>query len=352
MGPDSGLKRTMHILTQFQRRFPLSFPVLLTIVVAMAPPCRVARADFGPLQTVNRLPLHLLFLKPRPVSAEMPKRGALDSAFSVAYSNTYFEHRNDRWDVLMDMEMLIAEISIVYGLTSKVAIRLDAPLPMMSRGFMDGFLENYHNLVGVSNYDRENRSKNSFAYRAAKDGRAWFEGREGLQLADMIVSIQFGLFDGLDNGRTGGALLLRLKLPTGDADTGLGSGKFDAGIYLPLKWHKAQWSVFAMPGATAISDPQTTDAIVLSRNSFSFFGGVGYDFSRRTTGVIQLNYYTSPVEVTGLNELDNGALELALGFHRRIADDWILEFAFCEDLTLAVPDFNVHIGLRWNYQLR
>ena len=107
-----------------------------------------------------------------------------------------------------------------------------------------------------------------------------------------------------------------------------------------------------MPGAALIGDPDTGGAEISARNSYSLFGGVAYDYSSISTWLVQLNYYTSPIEETGLDALDKGALELAIGFHHRLTDSWIVEFAFCEDLTLALPDFNLRLGIRWTWPLK
>ncbi len=307
-------------------------------------------ADFGPLQTSNRFPLHLLFLKPRPVQAGLPSRGDLETTLALEYSNTYFDYKNSRWNALMDMEMLVADLALVYGLTSKMALRLDLPFVSMGGGFLDGFLENFHDAIGTSNYNRENRPKNTFGYRVTKDGRLWLQGEDGtMQIADITVSTQIALTKPGNDRKMAGSLLLSLKLPTGDSTRGLGSGQFDAGIYLPLRWSSKRWAFFVMPGAALIGNPDTQGADIAARNSFSLFGGVAYDYSQATAWLVQLNYYTSPIEETGLSELDRGALELDIGFHHRLTEGWILEFAFCEDLTLALPDFNLRLGLRWTW---
>jgi hypothetical protein len=319
-----------------------SVGLCLTLISAVG-----AYADFGPLQTTNRFPLHLLFLKPRPVKAELPARGAFEAGLAVEYSNTFFQHRNNRWDVLVDAEMMTIDLSMIYGLTSNIAILLDMPLVSQQDGFLDGFLENYHDALGTSNYGRQNRPKNAFAYRVVKDGRLWVQGEEtNCQLADMTVSTQFQLFRPSAERRSSGSLLLSLKLPTGDSDRGLGSGQFDTGAYLPLRWSLSPWTLFAMPGAAMISDPDTRGAQIRARNTWSLFFGTAYDYSRDTTWLIQCNYYSSPIEETGLDELDKGAFELIFGAHHRLADNWLVEFAFSEDLTLAVPDFNLRLGLR------
>jgi hypothetical protein len=307
-----------------------------------------ARADFGPLQTTNRLPLHLLFLKPRPVPADVPTRGDLEATLAAEYSNTFFDHRNDRWDVLMDMEMLVTEVSLVYGLTSRSALRLNLPFVSTGGGFLDGFLGNYHDAIGVGNYGREQRPENDYAYRVTKDGLPWIQGeQETLQLTDITVSAQYQLMKARGSLKMSGSLMMSLKLPTGNPDRGLGSGAFDFGVYMPMGWSAAPWSLYLMPGAAIINDPHTRGARISARNSYALFGGVGYDYSARTTWLVQLNYYTSPIEKTGLEDLDRGALELDVGFHRLLAENLLMEFAFAEDLTRALPDFNLRLGLRW-----
>lgn len=309
-------------------------------------------ADPGPLQTSNRFPLHLLFLKPRPMSADLPAAGEFDASLAVEYSSTYFQQRNDRWDVLMDLEMTTLEISMVYGISSRIAVRMDAPFVSLQGGFLDGFLENYHDILGVSNYGREKRPKNDFAYRVFKDGRLWIQGEEGtLQMADMVVSTQLELFRQTAGARQmAGSLLLRFKLPTGDKGHGLGSGEFDTGLYLPVRWSSSPWSLFLMPGLAFIADPETGGADISARDSYSAYAGLAYEYSPHTTWVAQLNYYSSPIEETGLDELDKGALELAIGFHYLLTDSWRAEFAFCEDLTRALPDFNLRLALGWTWQ--
>jgi hypothetical protein len=310
-----------------------------------------AAADFGPLQATNRLPLHLLFLKPRPVPVHGPSRGELEVSVAAEYSNTFFDRRNDHWDVLMDMETTVAEVSLVFSPASRTALRLDLPLVSMGGGFLDGFLENYHDALGVSNYGRERRPKNEFAYRVTKDGLPWVQGEPGtFEMADMVASMQYELMNDRGGLNMSGSLLMALKVPTGDPDHGLGSGAFDFGIFLPMHWSAEPWSYYLMPGAAFIGDPETRGAHVSTRNTIALFGGVAYDFSPRTTWLIQLNYYTSPIEKTGLDALDGGSLGLDVGFHHLLAEDCILEFAFGEDLTRALPDFNLRLGLRWTWR--
>lgn len=305
-----------------------------------------AGADYRPLSTTNRFPLHLLFLTPRPSSADLPDRGQWHATAALDYSSTFFEHDNSRWDVLMDMEMTVIDLSLTYGLTPRMALKLDVPLVSMNDGFLDGFLENYHDALSLPNYDRENRPKNTFGYQATKDGEFWFSGlSDSFEWADITLSVQFEWFGPRTGSTKASSFLCSLKLPTGDESRGYGSGRLDVGFYLPTRWTSAPWSFYVMPGIAIIQDPKTDGADVSARTSYSLFAGLGYAYKRQWTWLTQLNYYTSPIESTGLDELDKGSMEWSIGFQYLLRKGWIVEFAFCEDFTLAAPDFNVHLGV-------
>lgn len=310
-----------------------------------------AAADYGPLQTINRFPLHMMVLTPRPVNAELPGRGDLETTLAMEYSNTFFDFRNDRWDIVIDMEMLVGELSMVYGVTEKMTLRLEVPVISMQDGFLDGFLENYHDFLGVGNYGRDKRPKNAFSYQAAKEDRRWFQGESfGLRIGDIRASSQLALpVLRLGGHQLSSAVLGTLKIPVGDADSGVGSGAYDAGFFLPIKWKGNRWVFYLMPGAIWIDDPKTLGAQVSARNSISLFVGAGYEYNHRWRLLAQFNYYSSPFEKTGLDELDNGALELSFGIQRTLSKTLYWEFSFCEDLTRAVPDFNIRIGMTWRF---
>ena len=123
----------------------------------------------------------------------------------------------------------------------------------------------------------------------------------------------------------------------------------DAGLFLPTQWDGRKWSFFLMPGYIWHSDPETQGADVSARGSYSMFGGIGFASSDRMKWFVQINYSSSPIEDTGISIIDDGAVELSLGFRRILNKNWHVEFAFCEDIfTRSAPDFNVHLGLVWS----
>ena len=308
----------------------------------------IAVADYGPMQAANRFPLHLMFLTPKPVPADLPPSGALDATMSFDYSNTYLNKSSRDWDVLIDMEMSVLGLDLAYGIGSRWAVRLDMPLVSMGNGFLDGFLENFHDALDVGNYDREERPKNQFAFSIAKSDQVWFEGRPGrMDLADTTLSAQYKLIRPKRRRPLLSTLMISLKLPTGDKDVGLGSGNFDLGLFLPSKWRFESCSLYLMPGFVVVGDPKTSEPSVAAQDVYALFAGVAYDHNEFWTWLMQVNAYSTPLEFADIEALDDGAVDLAIGLHYRLTRHWLFEFSFSEDLTRTAPDFTVRFALRW-----
>lgn len=284
----------------------------------------------------------------------LPDAGSLKSTLSVDYNSVYVDEQSRDWSALVDMEMTVIELALEYGVTQRLSIGAQIPFVSMSNGFLDGFLENFHDAFGLPNYGRGDRPDNSFAYRMSKDGLSWLDGdSEDLQWADMTVSGRMHLFTTGSSAKWSGTLLASIKLPIGDEALGYGSGRADAGLFFPNQWEGRKWTLYLMPGYIWHSDPETQGADVSARNSFSMFGGLGYASSDRWKWFLQVNYSSSPIEETDIDVFDDGAVELTLGFRRTLNDNWCVEFAFCEDIfTRSAPDFNLHLGLIWSYDIR
>ena len=309
-----------------------------------------ALADHGPLETANRFPLHLMFLTPEPVKAQLPLKGEIEATLAMEHSNTSFMYRNNRWDVLIDAGITTLDFSLAYGISRRWAVRLDLPVVSMNDGFLDGFLGSFHKAIGVGDYGREHRPKNSLSYRVRKAGQLWIDvNSASSQLTHVIASTQFAMVTASKDYGLISSLLFRVKVPVGYKALGFGSGALDWGFYFPTQWSGKHWSFYVMPGMAIIGNLNTREADVTVRPSYALFGGISYDYNEHWTWLGQLTYYSSPLEQTGIPELDNGTLLLDLGFYYQIKPGWVVEFAFTEDLTLAAPDFNLRLGLQWKH---
>ncbi|MDA8141129.1 MAG: DUF3187 family protein [Desulfobacteraceae bacterium] len=308
-----------------------------------------AWTDVGPISTQNHFPLFMLFLTPRPTNAMIPAQGEFEMRAALNYSRISMYDHSDQWSVAQDMEMTVVDLCLKYGLASRVALRLDIPIVSMNSGFLDRYVNGYHESIDVPTYGPDN----VFAYRVRKEGQLWIEGESGVfKMTDITLSGQWQWLRPASSSGWSGSVLTSLKLPTGEVENGYGSGRLDWGLFAPTQWSGAAWSFYLMPGVIWPGNPDSPGPSIGARTSVSFFAGAAYQYCEKWQWLLQGNFFSSPLEKTGISKIDDGAFEMTLGARYAASTKLSWELALSEDLfTIAAPDFTVHLGLVWTWRV-
>src|SRR4030095_1002404 len=163
-------------------------------------------------------PLTLLFLSPVPESASVLERG--HSRFSVAFTLSNLIERSfprgAKVGVDLDMEVYRTGLHFAYGLLPNLEAGLELPFLSFSGGFLDSFIQNYHNAFGFPNGGRSFVPNGRFSYLLTEEGRTLYSPKQSsFGLSDVSVYLKYGF---LKEGRRRPALSLRsaFKFPTGD----------------------------------------------------------------------------------------------------------------------------------------
>ena len=274
------------------------------------------------------------------------------TSLSVDYTSIYIDETSQEWSALLDMEMTVVELSLTYGITSRLNITLAMPWISQNDGFLDGPLETYHDFFGFPNYGRENGPVDEFGYHISVDGEDWFDARSGgLHLGESVVSVKMQLTSAGHHQGLSSSLLAAVKIPTGDEDHGFGSGRFDQSLVLLNQYRISPFILYLNPGIVLLSDPETHGADIHVKDMMTLLAGIEYRVSETLSLMGQFNFVTSPFHHTGIEQMDQDSLELTLGFAVWVSHDMIFEFAFSEDLTRTAPDFTVHGALRFEFGL-
>jgi len=313
-------------------------------------PCAAYGAAKGPLRVQNRHPLYLMFLTPEPDSPRLIEKEHLLVSVSADYTSLYIDEANSEWSALMDMEMTVMDLSLSYGLSSRLNIGMTFPWISMNDGFLDGPLEDYHGFTGFPDYGKDKGPVDEFGYGIFADDKPWLDAESGgLHLGDSVVSIKVQMID----ARQGLASSLQtlLKIPTGDSKHGFGSGRPDAGIVMLNRYGISPLAFYLNPGYVLLSDPETQGADVQVRDIMTLLMGIEYQADDTWSLLGQINAMSSPLGNTGIAQMDENSLELAMGLCASMSNSMVFEFAFCEDLTRTAPDFTVHAAVRWEIDL-
>ncbi len=300
----------------------------------------------GPVQVYNRFPPHLMFLTPGFESPGLVPAGKINLSVAADYSSVYVNEKSRTWSVLMDMEMAVFDLGLEYGVLEWFSLSMDLPFASMNSGFLDGFIEGYHDAFGLAGYGREGRPENKFAYYMHKDGRKWFRSESGgIHMADASLCAKIPLLEEKRGSPLAASFSYRIKFPCGNEEKGLGSGGLDHGFFVSSKFTLGPVITYLSPGMIMLSDPHIQGMDISLNNIYSLFAGWEYILNEEWSLLAQLNYYTSPFRDTGIPQLDENTMEMSLGFIYELTGGLQLEFAFCEDLTRSAPDFNLHLGL-------
>ena len=302
------------------------------LTILLVCPLTAFSSSEGPLQIKNQFPIFLHVNQPYLEKAEMES----SISYSLSHSSIYTVQSSGSW--IMNLDMEITELNFRYKriFNDFIEIGLDIPVIYIGAGFMDGFLESYHDTFGFPDYGRSARPNNDFLYSVMRDGNLIVQGKSGFGLGDIRLALKKPLI-------TSDSLNLSIKadveLPVGDAKKGFGNGSRDAGLSVLLDKSIGEkvvtyWN-FGGVFAGDVKGHQTLDI-----KDF-IYGGVAVEahINEKLSLLAQVMGQTAIYPKTDLLAVDRDSWMLALGGRYHVAKG-SLELSLTEDInTSGAPDF-------------
>ncbi len=209
-------------------------------------------------------------------------------------------------------------------------------------GFLDGFLDWYHNLTGLQVAAREVRPRNQFEYlikTPAGDSITFPKHRGFLGDLRLIAGHRH-----TSHWQTTVAVTLPVGAPEGYGRQVVSASLLTtARAQLDHRWTaEGGLGIGTTPKHGALSEYQRT--VFASAN-----GGVRFRFWGQQAAFINLFYHTPTYQGTTVKPLDNSELTLDYGFllKAKKGPEWF--FGMTEDLLPSGPavDLSFRIGMRW-----
>lgn len=313
--------------------------ILLCLLLLALLPLSSAFAFDGPLQVKNQYPIFM--------HADAPyiEAASMENSFSasLSHSSTYTVQSSKEWVIDQDME--VTELNLRYKrvIAEAVEIGVDIPVITLSGGFMDGFLDSYHDTLGLPDYGRNARPDDDFLYEIRRDGKLIVEGKTGVKLGDIRLTAKKPLISYDDM-----KLSLRgdIELPTGSAKKGYGNGSVDAGVALLLDTKISDdFMTYLNFGAVFPGDLKGYENIKLEDFIHGGFA-VETTFRKGYSLIAQLQGQSRIYPKTDLLAVDYGTYLLSLG-GRYISGRNLFELSFTEDINSSgAPDFILNISYK------
>jgi hypothetical protein len=302
--------------------------------------------------TRNQNPVYLQTLSLMPRRAESLPEGVLEARVDSAYSSIFERAQSPRVDLNLDMEFWRLAVMANYGLDHGLEVGLEIPFVHFSGGFLDGFINAFHDFFGFPSGGREHAANDDFHYQFDADGRARLSFPPATWgLGDIALRVK-GQITGENDDWPAIAWFADLKFPTGRKSRGFGNGSpdFGLGVALDLSWKRLQG--YFNVGYYVTGGNEYLDGYMHNEMLAYMLAGEIVLLDNLSV-IVQIQGGTPLLKGTGIDAWDGVPLDLIIGFkgdQRNIfgpGNDLIWQVGFAEDVTSHGPsvDFTVYMSL-------
>jgi len=314
-------------------------------------PLTAPAIELIPFATNNQSPLIQIYGLPHAEPAAILENGQVSARLTLDVANNFTFLNTDTESVMLDGETYRSTLALRYGYNDRFEVGIDIPYVSHNGGFLDGFIENWHDTFGLPGGDRDKFPRDRLQYSYRRNNRQLLDLTDSSAgLGDLRMSAGWQLVE--EAGERPGAASLRfsLKLPTGDSDKLLGSGGTDLAVSLAgqreFPADIGRVAVFASLGALWTSDGDVLDQ---QRQNLAGFGSVelGWEAKNWLALKLQLDGHTALYQDSSLDQIGSDSMQLVMGGTIEFAERTTLDIAVSEDILVhTAPDVVFHLSLR------
>lgn len=312
-------------------------------------------AGFGmeiePFQTRNQNPLIRIYGIPSIGSAAVLPTGKLEGTLQADLANNFAPAFGTTESVMLDGETYAFTLSARYGIARDLELGVEIPYLANNGGFMDGFIEGFHDFFGLPEGSRKSYPRNRLRYQYSKNGvTKVLVDKDSSGIGDIRLTGAWQLYRGGAEGRRKAALHAAIKLPTGNSNRLYGSGSTDFSLWLtasddfllPL----GHLTLYGAAGGMAMTDG---DVLEDQQRNLAAFGSLGIGWSPLDWLAIkvQTDGHTSLYTGSNLEEVNSGSVQITAGGTIGFTTSTFLDIGVTEDLVVNTsPDVVFHLALR------
>ena len=317
-------------------------------------PLALQAVEITPFQTQNRSPVMQIFGLPSIGSATIVAFKKAEGNIILDHASNYVTDSNPRENILLDGESTRITLEVRYGIARRFEGEVEIPFVVSGGGFLDSFIEGYHDTFGFPQGGRDQAPRNRLLYQYRRDGQERLHvDKTSYGLGDIRVKGAWQLYQKMEGKPAALALRASLKLPTGDSHQLHGSGSTDFSLWITASdgynLARGHLTLFGAAGIMAMTDGQVLRD--QQRNWVGFGGlGVGWSPLRWIAFKIQANAHTPFYRESDLRELNAVSAQLTMGGTLALSDRTALDLGVTEDIIVSTaPDVVFHLNFRLKF---
>ncbi len=305
----------------------------------------------GPLTTRIQHPLALTHPSLVPRSGAVLEPGAWRAGVDLAYSSVYTVDAAANLRVNLDAELARAEWRAAVGLGSGFEAGLAVPIQHAGDGFLDPFLEEFHDFLGLPNSGREFGPVNEFQGAVGLAGTPLYElAQDQLAVADSTLELSWNPRPPAPS-RWNVAWRLGLDLPVGDQDKGYGNGALEWAVGVAASRDAGRMTHFA--GASFVDVVGADGFQGTPARELDFvegYWGLEYRWSNASSLLGTLFARSPMVEGVDSDSIEHPVVDLGIGWARDLGGGARFVISFHEDLLAkSGPDFTLRAGIHFGH---
>ncbi|MDT8440035.1 MAG: DUF3187 family protein [Desulfuromonadales bacterium] len=324
--------------------------LLCLLLFALVPAWPALAVELTPFAVRNLAPAALVHGLATAEPARLNRPGQTTALVDLAIISNASLSARDGEALRFDGESYVTVLGLRRGIGERLQIGIDLPWVRHSSGFLDSFIDSWHDLFGLPDGDRNRLPKDQLVYGYAGGGKDDFlldNGDGGFGDLRLHLAWQTHASEQL-----AASLYGSLKAPTGDADDLTGSGAWDISLALSVQRDfalaRGGAAVWGGIGATWLGDG---DLLARQAEDWAVNGwlGAGWSPLERLALKLQIDSHSALYD-SKLRELGDAALMLTVGGSLALTDATTLDIGVGEDLQVnASPDVVMQLTLRHRF---
>ena len=317
-------------------------------------PLTLWAVEITPFSTQNQSPVVQIFGLPPMGSAAVVAHGKAEGNVILDHASNYVNDSNARENILLDGESTRITLEGRFGIARGFEAGVEIPFVVLGGGFLDSFIEGYHNTFGFPQGGRDQAPRNRLLYRYVRDGQERLQvDKSSYGLGDIRLKGAWQLYPKTASQPRAVALRASLKFPTGDSDQLHGSGSTDLALWVTASdaqsLARGHLTLLGAAGIMVMTDGQILRD---QQRHWVGFGGLGVGWSplRWLALKIQTNAHTPFYDASDLRELNAFSAQLTVGGTLAFSNRMTLDLGVTEDIIVATaPDVVFHLNLRMKF---
>lgn len=312
-----------------------SWLYLLILVSGSSIAGAVYSADVRPLYSFNQNPLIQIYGLPSLGEARVLAQDASDLALRLQISNNFTGAHTASEYLILDGETHRLTMAWRQGLADGREWGFELPYLWSTGGFLDGYIERFHDSSNLPQGGRTDVPRNQVNYRYARHGVNLIDVTHPVNGPGDLRLLGAKQIPPSDTSGYTAALRASLKLPTGKESELLGSGSTDLALWLsaatthPLD----QWNMYGGGGVLYMTEGNVLPLQQRNHIAFATFGVSRMIFPHIVVSG-QLDAQTPFYDYTHFRQLNSYPVQGLVGARWELAPRKFLEFSMSEDLVV------------------